>query len=128
MEYYVIIDGRKCGPFSHEELRSKFVTPNMPVWREGMADWAPASSLAELSDVLQPAPQQANDNGGYDELITLSPRDIQYLPDSVWFLMLSDVLSWFHLRPHQLHKCQRDDYSLHYGAVRNGYEQGCHSA
>lgn len=56
MEYYVIIDGRKCGPFSHEELRSKFVTPNMPVWRDGMADWTPARNLPEISDVIQPEP------------------------------------------------------------------------
>lgn len=31
MEYYLMTDGRQCGLFSHEELRDKFVTPNMPV-------------------------------------------------------------------------------------------------
>ncbi len=31
MEYYLMSDGRKCGPFSHEELRGKSVTPDMQV-------------------------------------------------------------------------------------------------
>ena len=82
MEYYVIIDGRKCGPLSHEEWRSKFVTPNMPVWREGMADWAPASSLAELSDVLQPAPTPppAYNYGGAQQQEEPKRRKREFIP------------------------------------------------
>lgn len=54
MEYYLMSDGRKCGPFSHEELRGKSVTPDMQVWHEGMTDWIPARNIPEKSDVLQP--------------------------------------------------------------------------
>ena len=88
MEYYVIIDGRKCGPFSHEELRSKFVTPNMPVWREGMADWAPASSLAELSDVLQPAPTPppAYNYGGAQQQEEPKRRKREFIPPDEWYI------------------------------------------
>ncbi|MDD7318526.1 MAG: GYF domain-containing protein [Prevotella sp.] len=53
MEYYVIIDGRQCGPYSHEELRSKFVTPEMQVWHAGMEEWTSACNIPEIRDVLQ---------------------------------------------------------------------------
>lgn len=82
MEYYVIIDGRKCGPFSHEELRSKFVTPNMPVWRDGMADWTPARNLPEISDVLQPEPTPPPYYSGGSQQQAYEPksRKREYIP------------------------------------------------
>lgn len=81
MEYYVIIDGRKCGPYSHEELRSKFVTPNMPVWHEGLIDWAQASDIPELCDVLQPDPTPLPYNeGGAQEQNTMGNGNEEYVP------------------------------------------------
>ena len=81
MEYYVIIDGRKCGPYSHEELRSKFVTPNMPVWHEGMTDWASASDIPEICDVLQPDPTPLPYNeGGAQEQNTMGNGNEEYVP------------------------------------------------
>ena len=44
----------------------------------------------EVDDVLQPAPQQANDNGGYDELITLSPREHIRLRPGMYIGKLGD--------------------------------------
>ncbi|MBR4926268.1 MAG: DUF4339 domain-containing protein [Prevotella sp.] len=82
MEYYVIIDGRKCGPFSHEELRSKFVTPNMPVWRDGLADWTPARNLPEISDVLQPEPTPPPyySGGAQQQAYEPKSRKREYIP------------------------------------------------
>ena len=81
MEYYVIIDGRKCGPYSHEELRSKFVTPNMPVWHEGLIDWAQASDIPEICDVLQPDPTPLPYNeGGAQEQNTMGNGNEEYVP------------------------------------------------
>ena len=81
MEYYVIIDGRKCGPYSHEELRSKFVTPNMPVWHEGLIDWAQASDIPELCDVLQPDPTPLPYNeGGAQGQNTMGNGNEEYVP------------------------------------------------
>lgn len=51
--YWIIIDGQRNGPMSYEELgASCLLTPETPVWREGMADWANASQLPELAPLL----------------------------------------------------------------------------
>ena len=42
--YYLGPEGRQMGPYSFSELRSR-ITPETIVWREGMDDWAPASTV-----------------------------------------------------------------------------------
>ncbi|RRD00828.1 DUF4339 domain-containing protein [Prevotella sp. OH937_COT-195] len=80
MEYYVIIDGRKCGPFSREELRSKFITPDTPVWRNSMADWTPARNIPEIADILQPEPTPPPFNYGGTQPETQHARRSEYIP------------------------------------------------
>jgi hypothetical protein len=52
MQWYYIKDGSQSGPVSLDELRHKIacgeLTSSNLVWREGMADWAPAPSLDNL--------------------------------------------------------------------------------
>lgn len=49
-KYYIVEDGRQCGPFSPEELRQRNITPSTLVWCQGMTGWEQAMSISELSD------------------------------------------------------------------------------
>lgn len=62
MEYYIIIDGEQVGPFDIDSLISAGITPETPVWREGLDNWVPASSLAELSGILNTEEPQTNES------------------------------------------------------------------
>ena len=50
--YYLGPEGRQMGPYSFSELRSR-ITPETIVWREGMDDWAPASTVPELDELFR---------------------------------------------------------------------------
>ena len=58
--YFMIIDGRQAGPFVREELKYHALRPDSMVWRQGLENWVPASSLPELNDLFSadvpPAP------------------------------------------------------------------------
>ena len=55
-QYYLIINGEKSGPFTIDQLATQHITPETPVWTEGMSDWMPAQQVAELSSLIA-APQ-----------------------------------------------------------------------
>ena len=52
-DYHAALDGKAEGPFSRarviEMIASGRIAPDTPLWRSGMEDWAPASSLVEFS-------------------------------------------------------------------------------
>lgn len=49
MSQYYYSDGTdRHGPFSVEELRQHNLKPETPVWKEGLPDWVPANTLADL--------------------------------------------------------------------------------
>ena len=50
--YYMVIDGRQAGPFVREELKYHSLRPETLVWRVGLENWVPASTLPELADLL----------------------------------------------------------------------------
>ena len=59
MDYYIVINGQKAGPFPESELLNHGLTANTPVWCEGMADWQNASTvpaLAHFFNAPQPTP------------------------------------------------------------------------
>lgn len=56
MNYFLIIDGHQAGPYTKENLLGMGVRTDTPVWREGMADWQPAGTLAELNDLFYERP------------------------------------------------------------------------
>ncbi len=62
MEWYYGKHGKQEGPVDlarlQEMLRTGQLAPNDLVWRQGMTEWAPASSVPELSQP-QPAPPAA---------------------------------------------------------------------
>lgn len=69
-KYFLIIDGRQTGPFGYYELRSAGLTPDTPVWRNGLDNWVKASTLPELVPLFSstgyaepgPAPQYPYQN------------------------------------------------------------------
>lgn len=53
--YYMIIGGQQTGPYERGELIYAGLTPDTPVWREGLENWVKASSLPELNDLFAAA-------------------------------------------------------------------------
>lgn len=51
---YFIVDkaGKQQGPFEIGSLLSQGLTPETLVWKQGMADWTPASQVEELSTLF----------------------------------------------------------------------------
>lgn len=58
MEYYVLINDVKQGPFAIEELAKKDINANTMVWAVGFSDWRPAKHVVELSDLLATLPPE----------------------------------------------------------------------
>lgn len=56
MEYYLLMNGTKQGPFSLEEVYTKKISPSTMVWKTGMADWVMAKDMPELTDLLSSLP------------------------------------------------------------------------
>jgi hypothetical protein len=57
MKKYFINDGtQQQGPFSLEELIAMKITPNTPVWHEGMDQWKTAGQLEELNVLFSQQP------------------------------------------------------------------------
>ena len=51
MRQYYIFDGQaKRGPFDLEELKSKILSKETPVWYEGLTDWIMAGNIDELKE------------------------------------------------------------------------------
>ncbi len=57
-EWFVLVQDRKLGPFSIEELRrKKFITPDTLVWKKGFTKWKKAGLVKELASVFKDEPQ-----------------------------------------------------------------------
>ena len=48
MRYFAMIDGRRCGPYTLEQLPDAGVTPQTYVWCKGMDDWQQAADVADI--------------------------------------------------------------------------------
>lgn len=59
MKKYFLKDGTlQQGPFDLEELKSKGINAETPVWYEGIPEWTTAGKLDELKDILVDTPPQ----------------------------------------------------------------------
>lgn len=68
MEYYILVNGGKQGPFSLEELYTKNISPSTMVWKTGLEDWIMAKDMPELTDLLAnmpPEPPKSNAGNNY---------------------------------------------------------------
>jgi hypothetical protein len=54
--YYVNQASQQVGPVDIEELKKAGATPQTLVWKEGMKEWLPASTVAELKHLFAPPP------------------------------------------------------------------------
>lgn len=62
MEYYILVNNVKQGPFQEEELKQKGITGNTMVWCVGMTDWKKAAEVPELASILQQMPPEPPQN------------------------------------------------------------------
>lgn len=53
--YFLTPQNEQKGPVNGSQLAAYGVNANTMVWTEGMAQWAPAGSIAELASVIAPA-------------------------------------------------------------------------
>ena len=49
-EYYIFDGQAKRGPFDLEQLRSKILSKETPVWYDGLTDWMMAGNIDELKE------------------------------------------------------------------------------
>lgn len=56
MNFYLVIDGRRQGPFPLEELVAQGLERDTLVWRAGQSDWERADKLPVLQEVLATVP------------------------------------------------------------------------
>jgi len=59
MYYFIDSSGQQQGPVAAHDLPRYGVTPQTNVWKEGMANWQPAGSVAELSRLFASPPPVA---------------------------------------------------------------------
>lgn len=60
MEYWIIVDNRHAGPYTADALISMGITPDSPVWHEGLVDWTPAGEIPELAAMMAEADEAAS--------------------------------------------------------------------
>lgn len=60
MNYFIHDGNEEAGPFSVEELKSKRISRDIHVWREGLGSWQPAGTLQELEQVFHIPPPFAS--------------------------------------------------------------------
>lgn len=51
-EYYIVVNDKREGPFSFEQLRVRNIEPSTLVWTAGLADWVRADTLPELEPIM----------------------------------------------------------------------------
>ena len=59
MEYYILKNNLKEGPYSIEDLKTKNITANTMIWKVGLSDWVSANQVGELSELLSNLPPEA---------------------------------------------------------------------
>jgi acyl carrier protein phosphodiesterase len=52
--YYFQKDQQFLGPFTLDEMRDQALAEHDMVWKDGTADWVPASTLEELACMFRP--------------------------------------------------------------------------
>lgn len=54
MDYYIIKDNKRQGPFSIERLKESGISADTKVWREGLDTWTDAGNVPELAEFAIP--------------------------------------------------------------------------
>lgn len=56
MEYYIIENNERKGPFTLEKLPEHNITPQTMVWSVGFTEWKQAKEVSELAGILSEIP------------------------------------------------------------------------
>lgn len=56
MKYFVFIKGKRLGPYTFCELKSKNIFNTTLVWKEGMKEWQQAKKIDELKEIILISP------------------------------------------------------------------------
>ncbi|MEZ3531615.1 MAG: GYF domain-containing protein [Muribaculaceae bacterium] len=64
--WFAMFGDNRVGPVSISELIDKGVTPQTPIWREGMSDWAPAQTRSEIMDRIYNRANNSGSDNGYN--------------------------------------------------------------
>jgi hypothetical protein len=51
-KYFILIDDKRLGPFSIDELRNQDISKSTLVWQEGYEEWKLASDVNELNQLI----------------------------------------------------------------------------
>lgn len=58
MNYFVLLNDERKGPFTIEELAKKYITADVLVWHEGLENWQKADTLDELKPIIRQMPPE----------------------------------------------------------------------
>lgn len=56
MNYFVLLNDERKGPFTLDELAKKYITADVLVWHEGMKSWTKAGEIDELQTIIKQMP------------------------------------------------------------------------
>lgn len=66
MDYYIITDNQRHGPYDIEQLKTIGLTRSTKVWREGLDEWTDAADVPELAALAAPDFTPPTDTAGRD--------------------------------------------------------------
>lgn len=52
--YFILIDGKREGPYSYEKIRELGLHPDTLIWRHGIKKWVMMKDLKEFIDIIPP--------------------------------------------------------------------------
>jgi uncharacterized RDD family membrane protein YckC len=55
-QFYIAVDGKQTGPFSHDDLRTKNIKYDTLIWTEGLDSWTNAAQVVLVKDILKSTP------------------------------------------------------------------------
>ena len=61
MKYWFILNGVQLGPVEESELAKVGITPDTPVWHEGLAEWKSARDIPALAHLFEQTPPRAEE-------------------------------------------------------------------
>lgn len=64
-KWYLFLNGQQVGPVAEDQILAHNPTADTMVWREGMAEWLPISSVPQLMALI--TPQQQYQQPGYQQ-------------------------------------------------------------
>lgn len=67
MQYYILNNGGKSGPFEVNDLLANGLNRESLVWCKGMADWQPAMQVPEVAALLEEVPPSFQGQPNYQQ-------------------------------------------------------------